>query len=85
MFFLTANFSGKLENKHEFYSFVFYGKITFLGRDKDCTLTYQRLIGIVMSFAYLEFLDTRLSLSPSLFPILLVLRYRVTSRSRFYQ
>jgi hypothetical protein len=36
-------------------------------------------------FAYLGFLETRLSLGSSFFPIPLVLRYRVTSESRFYQ
>jgi len=61
------------------------GKTTFLCRDKDRTLTNQRLTGFVASFAYLGFLDTRLSLSPSLFPIPLILRYMITSESWFYQ
>jgi len=62
-----------------------YGKIIFLYMDKYCTLTYWRLTSFVVLFAYLGFLDTRLSLDLSLFPIPLVLRYRVTSGSRFYQ
>ena len=62
-----------------------YGKTTFLCREKDRTLTYQRLISFVASFIYLRFLDTRLSLGPSLFPIPLILRYMVTSRLGFYQ
>ena len=61
------------------------GKTTFLCRDKNHTLTYQRLTNFVASFAYLGFLDTRLSLGPSFFPIPLALRYKVTSRSGFYQ
>jgi hypothetical protein len=60
-------------------------KTTFLGKDKNHTLTYRRLTGFVASFAYLGFLDTRLSLGPSLFSIPLIFRYRVTSDSRFYQ
>jgi hypothetical protein len=42
-------------------------KTTFLCKDKDHTLTYQRLIGFVTLFAYLGFLDTRLYLGPSIF------------------
>jgi hypothetical protein len=56
-----------------------YCKTTFLYRDKDRTLTYQRLTGYGVSLKYLGFLDTSLSIGPSLFPIPLVLRYRVTS------
>ena len=63
----------------------FYGKTTFLYRDKDRKLTYRRLTGFMTSFIYLGFLDTRLSLGPSPFPIPLVFRYRVTLESRFYQ
>ena len=90
MYFLSANFSilrviCKLENKHEFSFCFFCHKTSFLYRDKDRILTYQRLTGFVVSFAYLWFLDTRLSMGPSLFLIHLVLRYKVTSGSIFYQ
>jgi hypothetical protein len=37
------------------------------------------------SSAYLGFLDPRLSMCPSFLSIPIVLRYRVTSRSKFYQ
>jgi len=86
-FFLAANFSSKLENKCEFFFFFLLvcDKTTFLLKDKDHTLIYRRLTGFIMSFAYLGFLDIRLSLGPSFLPIPLVLRYKVTSRSRFYQ
>jgi hypothetical protein len=53
------------------------GKTSFLYRDKDCLLTYQKLTGFMVSFTYLEFLGTRLSLNLSLFSISLVLRYMV--------
>jgi hypothetical protein len=46
------------------FSFV-CGKTTFPYRDKDRTLTYHKLSGFVVSFIYLWFLDTRLSLGPS--------------------
>jgi hypothetical protein len=72
-------------NKSFPFVFFFGGKTTFLYRDKDRTLTYRRLTSFVASFVYLWFLDTRLSLGSSLFPISLVLRYRVTFRSMFYQ
>jgi hypothetical protein len=68
-----------------FFLLFICGKTTFLCRDKDHALTYQRLTVFEMSFAYSGFLDTRLFLGPSLFSIPLVFRYRVTSRSRFYQ
>jgi hypothetical protein len=68
-----------------FFLLFIYGKTTFLCRDKDHTLTYQRLTVSEMSFAYSGFLDIRLFLGPSLFSIPLVFRYRVTSGSRFYQ
>jgi hypothetical protein len=82
MFFLAMNFCRELENKCEFFV---CGKTTFLCSDKDHTLTYQRSTDFIMSFTYLGFLDTRLSLDLSLYPIHLVLRYRVTFGSMFYQ
>ena len=82
MFFLAMNFCRELENKCEFFV---CGKTTFLCSDKDHTLTYQRSTDFMMSFTYLRFLDTRLSLDLSLYPIHLVLRYRVTFGSMFYQ
>jgi hypothetical protein len=89
MYFLSANFSilrviCKLENKHEFSFCFFVTKHPFF-TGTDRILTYQRLTGFVVSFAYLWFLDTRLSMGPSLFLIHLVLRYKVTSGSIFYQ
>jgi hypothetical protein len=66
-------------------SFICLWQNNLFCRDKDRTLTYRRLIDFVMSFTYFRFLDIRLSLSPSLFPIHLVLRYRVSFGSRFYQ
>ena len=66
-----------------------YGKITsffcFFCMDKDRTLTYWKLIGFVASYTFLGFLDIRLFLGLSLFPIPLVLRNNVTSRLKFYQ
>jgi hypothetical protein len=64
---------------------LFVAKTIFICRNKNRTLTYRRLIGFMASFVYLGFLNTRLSLGPSIFPIPLVLRYKVTSGSRFYQ
>jgi len=46
-----------------------YGKTIFFRKDKDSTLTYLRLIGFMASFVYLGFLDKRLYLGPSLFPV----------------
>jgi hypothetical protein len=37
---------------------------TFFCKDKDCTPTYQRLNGFIVSFEYFEFLGIRLSLDP---------------------
>jgi len=62
-----------------------YGKTTFHCKDKDHPLTFLRLTGFVGSSAYLRFLDTRLSLGLSLFPMPLVLRYMVTFGLEFYQ
>jgi len=82
--FLVANFNSRLKNKCEFSFCLFLAKQPFFTRTY-CTLTYRRLIGFMTSFAYLGFLDTRLSLGPSLFSIPSVPRYRVTSMSKFYQ
>jgi hypothetical protein len=84
MFFWAANLGNKLKNKRDFFLFV-YGKTTFLRKDKNRTLTYRRLTRFTVPFAYAGFLDTRLFLGSSLFPITLVLRYRVISGSSFYQ
>jgi len=65
--------------------FFVYTKTTFFCRDKDRTLTYQRLTSFMASFTDLEFLYIKLSLDPCLFPIPLVLRYMVTFGSGFYQ
>ena len=67
------------------FSFIFCGKTTFLCRHKDCIVTYQRLSSFMASFTYLRLLVTRLSMGLNLFLIPLVLRYKVTSKSRFYQ
>jgi hypothetical protein len=56
------------------------GKTIFFCKEKDRTLTYQILTGFVTPFAYLG-----LSMSLILFPMPLVIRYRVTSRIEFYQ
>jgi len=47
-----------------FFLFV-CSKTIFLYKDKDRTLTCQRLIGFLTSFTYLGFLCIRLSLDPS--------------------
>jgi hypothetical protein len=65
--FLAINLSSKLEDEHDFFFYLFVAKQHFFTGGKDRTLTYQRLIGFMVSFAYLEFLDKRLSLGPSTF------------------
>jgi hypothetical protein len=82
MFFELANLGNKLKNKSEFF---FCGKTIFLCREKDRTLTYRKLTDFVASFTYLGFLNTRLSLNPSLISISLVLKYMVISAPGFYQ
>jgi len=84
MFFLLQTLVASWRINVRFFSFV-CGKTIFICRNKDRTLTYRRLISFMSSFAYLGFLDTSLSLGLSIFLIPLVLRYMVTSGSRFYQ
>jgi hypothetical protein len=66
-----------LEIIHDFFLLFVCGTTIFLCKDKDHILTYQRLTSFVVLLVYLGFLDTRISLGPGLFPIPLVLRYRV--------
>jgi uncharacterized membrane protein len=76
MFFFAANLAASLRINVSFFLFV-CGKTTFLYRDKYRTPTYRKLTGFVTSFAYLGFLDTRLSLGQIFFQYLWFLGIRL--------